>query len=522
MEAPLKRTSLLSVTVPCSPWRQNRPSRSHIIPQFAEQLQSCNDLSSAISAHSRTFKSGFLDDTVTANHLINCYVRLRRVHLAQQLFDEMPNPNVVSWTSLMAGCTDLGRPGRALQLYAEMRRGPVAPNAFTLTTAVSACAVLAVLEMGRRIHAHVEVLGLRGNLVVCSSLVDMYGKCNCIDDARRVFDSMGCRRNVVSWTSMISVYAQNARGNEALGLFKEYSSNLTQYTPNHFMLTSVISACASLGRLSSGKAAHCTGIRLGINTSEVVASALVDMYAKCGSLHYSSRVFQRIENPSVVTYTSMIVGAAGYGLGESAMELLAEMVGRNLRPNDVTFVGILHACSHSGLVDEGLECLNSMHQKHGVQPDSRHYMCVVDMLSRTGRIDEAYWLARSVKIARPEEGALLWGTLLSASRLLGRVDIAAKASSWLVGTQQQVAGAYVAMSNAYVFAGDWANSDSVRTKMRLAGVRKEPGCSWLEVGGDKAHGFYAGNLNFPRREEVVGLLREMEARMRGREYQGER
>ncbi|PKI46482.1 hypothetical protein CRG98_033125 [Punica granatum] len=365
----------------------------------------------------------------------------------------MPDPNVVSWTSLMAGYTAVGQPDKALQLYAEIYRGAVVPNDFTLTTAVNACSVLAELEMGRSIHAHVEVLDLPDNLVVYSALVDMYGKCNCVDEARRVFNLMGCRKNVVSWTSMISAYAQNARAHEALGLFKEFTESSAQNSPNHFMLTSVISACASLGTLSSGKAAHGAVIRLGSDTNDVVASALVDMYSKCGCFSYSNRVFRRVENPSVIAYTSIIIGSAMYGLGKLALELLAEMVARNLQPNDVTFVAILHACSHSGFVDEGLECLNSMHWKHGVLPDTRHYTCVVDMMGRTGRIDEAYWLVKSVNVTRPEERGLLWG------------------------------------------------------------VRKEPGCSWVEI-SNTTHTFYAGNLNFPMSGEVVGLLREMEARMR--------
>ncbi|KAK4778217.1 hypothetical protein SAY87_018404 [Trapa incisa] len=482
MKASLKRASLLSVTVPCAPWHQSKPSRCHTTDQFAELLRSCNDIS---------------------------------VDRARRLFDEMPDPNVVSWTSLMAGYSDQGLPGRALHLYVEMRRGPVAPNEFTLGTAVNACAALTQLEMGRRIHAHVVVLDLRDNLVVYTSLVDMYGKCSRIDDARRAFDLMGCRKNVVSWTSMISAYTQNAQASEALGLFKEYCSNSAQYSPNQFMLASVISACTSLGRLSYGKAAHCATIRLGSDSNEVIGSAIVDMYAKCGCLAYSSRVFQSIENPSVIVCTSMIVGAAEYGLGKSALELLAEMARRNLQPNDVTFVGILHACSHSGLVDKGLECLDLMHQKYGIQPDSRHYTCVVDMLCRAGRIDQAYQLAKSMKIVRPEEGALLWGTVLSASKLLGRLDIAREASCWLVRTHHQVAGAYVAMSNTYVSLGDWTNSENIRTKMKSEGVKKDPGCSWVEI-GDRTHEFYAGNLNFPRREEAVGLLMEMESRMRER------
>lgn len=416
----------------------------------------------------------------------------------------------------MAGYIDTGRPDFALWLYRKMLESSVAPNDFTFATVINACSMLANLETGKQIHTHIEIFGFQGNLVVYSSLVDMYGKCNDVDGARRVFDIMDYK-NVVSWTSMISAYAQNARGHDALEVFKEFSCSM-QERPNHFMLGSVISACASLGKLVSGKVTHGAVIRSGHELNDVVASALVDMYAKCGCFSYSDKVFRRIQDPSVIPYTSMIVGAAKYGLGKLSLQLFKEMIDRRIKPNDVTFVGLLHACSHSGLVDEGLEHLNSMHEKHGLVPDAKHYTCVVDMLSRVGRIDEAYRLAKSTRVDH-HEGALLWGTLLSASRLHGRVDIAVEASKWLIECNQQVAGAYVTLSNTYALAGEWENAHSLRTEMKRTGVHKEPGCSWVEI-KDSTYVFYAGDLSCERGNEVLCLLKELERRMKERGYVG--
>jgi pentatricopeptide repeat protein len=477
----------------------------HII----QQLKNCKDFIFSISTHANLFKFGLLNDTITTNHLLNSYLRFRRIQYAHHLFDEMHEPNVVSWTSLMSGYVNMGRPQSALWLYTKMSESEVSPNGFTLATVINSCSILADLKTGKMVHAHVQILGLQGNLVVCSSLVDMYGKCNDVDGARMVFDSMSCR-NVVSWTAMIAGYAQNGKGYEALEVFREFSSYMME-RPNHFMLASVINACASLGRLVSGKVTHGAVIRGGYELNDVVASALVDMYAKCGSFLYSEKVFRRIRNPSVIPYTSMIVGAAKYGLGKLSLNLFEEMTDRKVMPNDVTFVGILHACSHSGLVDEGLRLLNSMHEKHGVMPDVRHYTCVVDMLSRVGRLDEAYKLAKSIRV-NPNEGALLWGTLLSSSRLHGRVDMAVEASKWLIEYNQQVAGAYVTLSNTYTLAGEWENAHSRRTEMELVGVHKEPGCSWIEI-KDSIYVFYAGDLSCERGDEVISLLRELERRM---------
>ncbi|KAI6693077.1 hypothetical protein NL676_020787 [Syzygium grande] len=498
-------------------WRQFQLSKLHSSAALhARKRPESNDLCSAFSAHTRLLKSGLLRDPAAANRLVTRYVKLREIERARRLFDELPEPDVVSWTSLVAGHVAVGRPATALWLYGRMRGSDVSPNEFTLATAANACSVLANLGMGRRIHAHVEAFGLRGNLVVCSSLVDMYGKCNEVDEARRVFDSM-VDKNVVSWTSMMVAYAQSGEGKEALRLFWEFSYSRCGL-PNHFMLASVVNACSCSGSLASGRTAHGAVIRYGHDTNDVIASALVDMYAKCGYFDYCDKVFRRIENPSVIPYTSMIVGAAKYGLGILSLGLLEEMVDRGVKPNDVTFLGILHACSHSGLVDNGLEMLESMHKKHGIIPDVRHYTCVVDMLGRTGRLDKAYELAKSIQV-RPEEGALLWGTLLSASRLHGRVKIAAEASNWLIESNQQLSGAYIMLSNAYAMVGDWKNVHGLRFRMKHAGVHKARGCSWIEI-KNTTYTFYAGDLWCPRRDEVVSLLKELEGKMKVKGYMG--
>lgn len=280
----------------------------------------------------------------------------------------MPEPNVVSFSSLMTSYIHLGLPQNALSLFREMGKSSVLPNEFTFSALINACSILSDLRTGRKVHACVEIMGFQCNLVVCSSFVDMYGKCNDVDSARRVFDSMDYK-NVVSWTSMIAAYAQNARGHEAHRVFREFHRLMSDY-PNQFMLASVINACAGLGKLMSGKATHGAVIRRGHESNDVVANALVDMYAKCGYIVYSDKVFRRIPTPSVVSYTSMIVSAAKHGLGKFALQLFGEMLSRNIRPNEVTFVGVLHACSHAGLVDEGLGHLNSMRNKHGVVPNA--------------------------------------------------------------------------------------------------------------------------------------------------------
>ncbi|KAM7259231.1 hypothetical protein ACFE04_014972 [Oxalis oulophora] len=491
----------------------------HTKAELNHQLKNCNNLLSSTSEHANIVKLGFINDTFTANNLINCYVRCREIEHGRKLFDEMAEPNVVSWTSLIAGYVNAGCPKKALFLFGKLvEGGNVMPNEFTLATVINSCSVLAHLEVGKKIHARVEIMGFQGNLVVCSSLIDMYGKCNDVEMARRVFDSME-GKNVVSWTSMVTAYAQNGKGYEALEIFREFNGKTKMVNlPNQFMLTSVVSACASLGKLIAGKVTHGAVIRRGYFSINVVATSLVDMYAKCGFLNYSLRVFSKISNPCMIAYTSMIAGAAKFGHGKLSLELFEEMISRNIKPSSVTFVGVLHACSHSGLVEKGLGLLDSMTRKYGIVPDSKHYTCVVDMLGRVGRLDEAYRLAKSISVG-PDDGALLWGTLLSASRLQGRVDIATEASKWLIAANQQVAAAYVTLSNAHALAGNWEHAHGLRSQMKHNGIYKKPGCSWVEI-KDSTYLFYAGDLSCDRGSELLKLLRELEKKMKMKGYVG--
>ncbi|KAK4283703.1 hypothetical protein QN277_000628 [Acacia crassicarpa] len=499
--------------------QQHKHSLFHTRANLIRNLQNSKDFTSVTSTHSYVIKSGFLDDTFTINHLLNSYVRMLRIGCAHKLFDEMLEPNVVSWTSLMAGYTGEARPESTLSLFQKMKESSVLPNEFTFATLTNACSLLANLKVGRTIHALILVMGFGSNLVVCSSLIDMYGKCNKVDQARIIFDLM-YSRNIVSWTSMITAYSQNALGHHALQLFREYN-NLKLGIPNHFMLSSVINACASLGSLGAGKTTHGVVIRLRHDANDVIATALVDMYAKCGCINYSEIVFKRIQNPSVIHYTSMIVGTAKYGVGTLSLQLFQEMIDRRIKPNDVTFVGVLHACSHSGLIDKGLGLLNSMNSKYGVNPDAKHYTCVADMLGRVGRVEEAYQLAKSVKVENTEEEAMLWGTLLSASRNHGRVDIALEAGKRLMVSNPQAAMPYVTLSNAYVLAGDWENAYTLRSRMKHTGIRKEPGCSWIEI-MESTYLFYAGDVsNCVQGSEILRFLRELEERMKERGYLGE-
>ncbi|KAI4969383.1 hypothetical protein ZWY2020_000297 [Hordeum vulgare] len=287
-----------------------------VTPLLIHLLRGATDHASVAATHAKLLKVGTASTVSSCNHIIAAYCRCGVTARARDLFDGMPERDVISWTALMSGYSSTGRLRLAVSLLRDMSHSGVPPNAFTFSTAVSACARLADSGLGREVHARAEVEGYASDAVVATALIDMYGKAGDVEAARAVFDGMAAPvRNAVSWGSMLSVYAQNALGREAIQLFSEFRTKSNFMAPNHFMLSSVVNACAGVGRLGVGKSVHGTVLRFGHGCNGVIVVALVDMYSKCGFYEYSRKVFDRIERPSVICYTSIIVAAAKYGLG---------------------------------------------------------------------------------------------------------------------------------------------------------------------------------------------------------------
>ncbi|CAN6349055.1 unnamed protein product [Urochloa humidicola] len=496
-------------------------SNATLTPVLIHLLRGASDLASVAATHAKLLKAGIASTLASSNHLLAAYCRCGAMSRARDLFDGMRDRDVISWTTLISGYAASGRPREAIALLRVMQFSGVQPNVVTLSTAASACARLANEGLGRQVHARAEVAGCACDTVVATALVDMYGKAGRVEDSRAVFDGMAApARNAMSWGAMLAVYAQNALGNEAIQLFAELRTNGSGLVPNHFMLSSVVSACAGVARLSIGKCVHGAVLRLGHGNNEVIAVALVDMYSKCGCYEYSRKVFDRIEQPSLIPYTSIIVAAAKYGHGRWALALLGEMVNRGVQPNDVTLLGVMHACSHSGLVDSGLQLLRSMQSKYGLAPSPSHYTCAVDMLGRAGRIEEAFELAKGARV-EGKEALLLWHSLLSACRTHKRLDLATLAGQRVSEFNQDAAGGLVVMSNAYASAGQTDNAAAVWSSMRQRGIRKDPGCSWIEV-KDIPYVFYAGAISCAgaRADEVLMLLDELECQMKEKGYRG--
>lgn len=388
--------------------------------------------------------------------------------------------------------------------------------------------------------------GLEFDLYVGSSLINMYVKCGELGNARKLFDEMPAKhvsswnalisgylkegtvdlarelfdkmpmRDIFSWTTMISGYTQNGLADNALRLFDKMLSRDSDLKPNWVTVVSVLPACAHSSALEQGRRIHRFARDEGFESHPLVQTALVGMYAKCGSLHDAKLCFDRIKPSSrnLVAWNSLIGAYASHGRGKEAIQTFESMIQAGIRPDSITFTGLLSGCSHSGLVDVGLIFFDSMSSQYGVERRHEHYACIVDLLGRAGRLVEAYELISRMPMPA---GPSVWGALLSAGRSHRNLEIAELAAKKLFVLEPQNSGNYVLLSNMYAEASMWEEVKALRSLQKSQKVRKNPGCSWIEVDG-KAHIFIGGDVSHPQKEKIYLLLKELPEKMKAAGY----
>ncbi|KAJ7560412.1 hypothetical protein O6H91_04G128400 [Diphasiastrum complanatum] len=414
--------------------------------------------------HLDIIKSGFESDVIIGSTLVDMYAKCKCVEYARQLFNNMHERNVVSWNSMIAGYVQQGLGKEALALYEQMKQESVQPNNVTYVVLLKACASIAALEVGKQLHMDITGSGFGPDVIVGSTLVDMYAKCGCIAHARQVFNNMH-ERNVVSWNAMIAGYAQQGLGKAALVLYEQMKKE--GFQPDDVTYVVLLKSCASIAALEEGKQLHLDIIESGFESDVIVGSTLVDMYAKCGRIEDARQVFNNMHERNVVSWTAMISGYAQQGFGKEALTLLEQMQREGIKPNEVTYVSVLSACSHSGLVDKGRNLFNSMYKDHGVRPTMDHYACMVDLLGRAGLLADAEDFISNMPI---QPNALVWMTLLGAARNHGHVEIGRHAFDSAVKLEPENASAYVLLSSIYAAAGQRDELANLRKKMNEAGV----------------------------------------------------
>ncbi|KAJ7534721.1 hypothetical protein O6H91_12G000400 [Diphasiastrum complanatum] len=458
--------------------------------------------------HSDIIKRGFGLDVIVRSTLVDMYAKCGCLEDARELFNNMSERNVVLWTLMIAGYAQNGLCKEALALYEQMQQEAVLPNNVTFAVLLKACASIAALEQGKQLHLHIIKRGFESDVIVRSTLVDMYAKCGCTKYARELFNNMS-ERDVVSWNVMIAGYAQNGLVKEALALHEQMKQEGVQ--PDDVTFVVLLKACASIAALEQGKQLRSDIIKRGLEWDLIVANTLVDMYSKCGCTVDARELFNNMIERDVVSWNVMIAGYAQNGLGKEALALYEQMKQEGLQPNNVTYICVLSACSHSGLIDKGLHLFDSMCKDLGVTPTLEHYACMVDLLGRAGCLADAEDFIIRLPI---QPDSVIWRTLLGAARNYGHVEIGRRAFDCVMKLEPENASDYVLLSNIYAAAGRMDEVAKIRKEMKDIGVKKVPGCSWIEV-DKQVHTFVGGDASHPQSKKIfaeldrlVGLMKE--------------
>ncbi|CAL9231828.1 unnamed protein product [Arabidopsis halleri] len=551
--------------------------------------------------HTLVVKSGHVCDVVVASSLVGMYAKFNFFENSVQLFDEMSERDVASWNAVISSFYQSGEAEKALELFGRMESSGFEPNSVSLTVAISVCSRLLDLERGKEIHRKYLMKGFELDEYVNSALVDMYGRCDCLEMAREVFQQMR-RKSLVAWNSMIRGYVAKGDSKSCVELLNRMiiegtrpsqttmtsilmacsrSRNLlhgkfvhgyvirsvvdadiyincslsdlyfkcgevklaetvfskTQkdfvaswnvmisgyvsvgnwfkavevydqmvsdgVKPDIVTFTSVLSACSQLAALEKGKQIHLSISESRLETDELLMSALLDMYSKCGNVKEASKIFYSLLKKDVVSWTVMISAYGSHGQPKEALYHFDDMQKFGVKPDGVTFLAVLSTCGHAGLIDEGLKYFSQMRSKYGIKPSIEHYSCLIDILGRAGRLLEAYGILQQ----KPEtiDNAELLSTLFSACCLHRDHSLGDRIAKLLVEKYPDDASTYTVLFNLYASGESWDAARRVRLKMKEVGMRKKPGCSWIEMNEKVCH-FFAEDRSHPQAENVYECL----------------
>ncbi|KAI4385055.1 hypothetical protein MLD38_003122 [Melastoma candidum] len=444
---------------------------------------------------------------MSCNILINGYTSTGDLDHARKVFDKMDDRNVPSWNAMITGYTQYEYNEEALALFAEMHALGFSPDEFTFGSVLRGCAGLKDLCFGCQGHAHVIKGGFELNLVVGSSLAHMYMKSGCLRDGEKVIRTMPIR-NVVAWNTLIAGKAQNGCPEVVLDQYN--LMKVAGFRPDRITFVSAISACSDLATLGQGQQVHAEAIKLGATSVTGVVSSLVSMYSRCGCLEESRRAFGEKIDADVVLWSSMIAAYGFHGRGDEAIQLYERMEKENVEVNDVTFLSLLYACSHSGLKDDGKRLFDVMVEKHGLQPQLQHYTCMVDLLGRSGCLDEAEETVRTMPV---KADVVIWKTLLSACKIHKNADMARRVAEEVLRIDPQDSASYVLLSNANASVERWLEVSKVRKSMKDRQVKKEPGVSWVEI-KNQIYEFSMAAKSHPFSDEIDEYLKELTDEMK--------
>ncbi|XP_077234067.1 putative pentatricopeptide repeat-containing protein At5g52630 [Tasmannia lanceolata] len=492
-------------------------------------LSACSSLCSielGKQIHAYIIKYQIELDTSTGNSLCSLYSKCGSLESAEKVFRSIPEKNVISWTTIISACGSNGESEMGLRLFVEMLSENAEPNEFTWTSVLSLCCILQAFGLGEQMHSLIIKFGCQSNLPVRNSIMYLYLKCGRIEEARKLFSDME-KVSLITWNAMIAGHAQmmdrakddlsaHGCGMEALKIFLKL--NCSSMKPDLFSFSSVLTVCSSLVALEQGEQIHAQTIKTGFLSDVVVGSALVNMYNKCGSIEKASKAFVEMSTRTLISWTSMITGYAQHGRSQEALQLFEDMRLAGVRPNQITFVGVLSACSHAGMVNEALSYFEMMKNEYEIRPVMDHFACLIDMFVRLGRLDEAFDFINKMDFA-PNE--FIWSILVAGCRSHGKMELGFYAADRLLELNPKDAETYVLLLNMYISAGRWKDVSRVRKLMKDEKVGKLKDWSWISI-KDKVYSFQADDRSHSRSVEIYENLGNLLEKAKGLGYNEEK
>ncbi|XP_042496465.1 pentatricopeptide repeat-containing protein At4g21300-like isoform X2 [Macadamia integrifolia] len=431
--------------------------------------------------------------------ILDMYCKCGEIQDGLNVFERSSNMNFVMWGAIIAGCAQNGLSTKALELFSKSRVEGGLVDPITVLAVLRACSSLSLMLNGMETHGLAIKMGFSSDVFIGGALTDMYAKCGDIESSQRIFLGLSAR-DVISWNALVSGYAQNDYADKALKAFRNMQYELVR--PNTVTFASILSVCARLSALILCKQIHCYLIRNRFDANVLVSNSLISAYARCGDISSALIIFNGISERNEISWNSMIAGLGIHGHMDDMLALFDKMKAADIKPDHVTFTAILSACSHAGRVDEGWRHFRSMVKDYNLKPELEHYTCMVDLLGRAGHLDQAFNMIMDMP-CQPD--GHIWGSLLASCKIHCNAEMAERAANHLFKLDSSSMGYQILLSNIYEDFGRWDNVSRIRTAIKDMGLKKNPGCSWIEV-NHKLHVFVAKDRSHYQSEQIHATL----------------
>ncbi|PON59951.1 Tetratricopeptide-like helical domain containing protein [Parasponia andersonii] len=445
---------------------------------YGSTLRACTGLrclETGIQIHGCIQKSRFVDNLFVQSALIDFHSKCGEMVDARYVFERMSKRDLVSWNVIIGGYAVQGYSDDSFRVFCSMIREGKHPDCFTLGSLLRALAGGSCLAKVSQVHRLIIQLGFGLYKTLSGSLINAYAKCGSVEVSHQLYNSMS-EKDIVSCTALIIGYAQEGHHSiDALDVFKEMTRMLVVI--DNIALCAMLNICANIASLSLGKQIHALTYKHQPCYDVAMGNALIDMYAKTGEIEEANRAFNEMKEKNIISWTSLMAGYGKHGFGHKAIELYKKMECEGLKPNDVTFLSLLFACSHTGLTGEGWKCFNDMVSKHGILPRAEHIACLVDIFARGGWLEEACQLISKMNI---KPNASVWGSILGACSVHGNMSLGEVAAKHLFHEDPDNSVNYLVLASIYSAAGAWDNARKMRNLIEKKRLKKEPGRSLLQ------------------------------------------